>query len=250
VSTRVAVVDDATVIRESFRALMPELEVVGTYSRVDDLVTASPSVDLVILDLHLVNASQPDTRQGVAAVRAVVGAGYRVCVFSQEERAFVLAACFAAGACGIVSKSSATATAQQSFVEVADGSLVVPQPVIGLAEVLMRRDSLTILGDRQRQVLAGRARGLTYAELSKQLFLSESTLRGYWREVTLAVSQHLQHTTPSDIERVLGLGPGDLLEYWPHEAPPSPGAAPPPPGQRHREWWRLGRRRRGAQAHL
>lgn len=242
-STRVVVVDDATVIRESFTALMPQLRVVDTYPRVEELLAAAPEVDVVVLDLHLVNSAQPDTRQGVAAVRALVAEGYRVCVFSQEERPFVLAACFAAGASGIVSKSTSTAQAQQAFIEVADGSIVVPQAVIGIAEVLVRRDSLTILGERQRQVLAGRARGLTYAELSKQLYLSESTLRGYWREVTLAVSRHLQETTPADIERILGLGPGDLLEYWPDGASP-PGHATRQDAPVTRDWWRLGRRSR------
>ncbi len=215
---------------------MPRLVVVGTFPRVESLLTAAPTVDVVALDLHLANSTQPDTRQGIAAVRALVGAGYRVCVFSQEERPFVLAACFAAGASGIVSKSTSTACAEQGFIEVAEGSLVVPQSLISLAELLVRRDSLTILSDRQRQVLAGRARGLTYAERSERLYLSQSTLRGYWREVTFAVSRHLQETTPADIERTLGLGPGDLLEYWPDDRAPKAQA------RARREWWRLVKR--------
>lgn len=92
---------------------------------------------------------------------------------------------------------------------------MIPQGLIGLVEVLVRRNSLTILSERQRQVLAGRARGFTYAEMGEQLYLSESTLRGYWAAVTESVSTHLQHATPADIEHALGLGPGDLLEHRP-----------------------------------
>lgn len=230
------VVDDATVIRQSMPALLPAFDVVGAFPRVETLIAERPHADLVILDLHLVNSTQPSARQGVAAVRAVVEAGYRACVYSQEERRFVLAACLAAGATGIVSKSEPVEAAQAMFLDAMAGQIVVPQAIISLMELLVRRDCITILGERQRQVLAGRARGLTYAELSRTLFLSESTLRGHWRDLTLVIAQYLQATTPAEIENALGLGPGDLLDFW-------PGAtdAPPPAGSAgSRDWWRLG----------
>lgn len=228
------VVDDATVIRASMPALLPDFDVVGSFSRVETLIAEVPPADLVILDLHLVNSTQPSARQGVAAVRAVVGAGYRACVYSQEERRFVLAACLAAGATGIVSKSEPVEAAQAMFLDAMTGQVVVPQAIISLMELLVRRDCITILTERQRQVLAGRARGLTYGQLSRTLFLSESTLRGHWRDLTLVISQYLQATTPAEIENALGLGPGDLLDFWPGapEEPPADGATPP-------EWWRL-----------
>lgn len=230
----VAVVDDATVIRESLAVLMPELDVVGSFPSVEQLVRERPVVDLVILDLHLANAAQPDTRQGIAAVRAAVAAGYRVCVYSQEERRFVLAATIAAGARGVVSKSEGLAAAQEDFRSVAAGEVVIPQALIGLVEVLARRNSLTILSERQRQVLAGRARGFTYAELGEQLYLSESTLRGYWAAVTDTVSAYLQQVTPADIEHALGLGPGDLLEFWPAAEDAAASSRDSQP-----RWWQL-----------
>ena len=238
---RVAVVDDATVIRESFAVLMPQIEVVSTYPTVERLLTERPDADVVVLDLHLANSAQPDSRQGVAAVRAAVAAGYRVCAYSQEERRFVLAATLAAGARGVVSKAEPLGVAQEAFTAVAAGEVVIPQGLIGLVEVLVRRNSLTILSERQRQVLAGRARGFTYAEMGAQLYLSESTLRGYWAAVTESVSAHLQHATPADIEHALGLGPGDLLEHW-----PSPDDAVAQDSTASPRWWQLasgGRRR-------
>ncbi|MEO6998598.1 MAG: LuxR C-terminal-related transcriptional regulator, partial [Terracoccus sp.] len=202
---------------ESLPALMPEIDFVGSHTRVETLLQERPRADLVVLDLHLSNAAQPSARQGVAAVRAVAAAGYRLCVYSQEERRFVLAACMAAGATGIVSKSAPTTVAQSAFVDVAAGQVVVPQSVITVMELLVRRDCITILSERQRQVLAGRARGLTYSEISRELYLSESTLRGYWRDLTTTVASHLHQTTAAEIERALGLGPGDLLDFWPGE---------------------------------
>jgi DNA-binding NarL/FixJ family response regulator len=214
-AARFAMVDDATALRASIADLLPAMRFASVHRSVEELLGERPDADVVILDLHLTNALQPGASQGIAAVRQVIEAGYRVCVYTQEERRFVLAACLAAGALGVVSKASSLTEAEASFLAVAEGELVLPPAVTGLIEVLARRGALTILTPRQRDVLAGRARGLTYAELSRSLFLSESTLRGYWRDLTDMVSQYLQATSPGDIERALGLGPGDLIDLWP-----------------------------------
>lgn len=212
---RFSLVDDATVVRESLAWMLRDLAFVSTHARVEELLDVRPQADVVILDLQLTNAHQPDAVQGIAAIRAVVGAGYQVCVYTQEERRFVLAACLAAGATGVVSKSSPADKTSAAFRAVVAGELVVPPQVSGLIEVLVRRGKLSVLSQRQRDVLAGRARGLTYAQMSRSLHLSESTLRGYWRELTIVVSQYLQETSPGDIEHAMGLRPGDLLDYWP-----------------------------------
>ncbi|SCG62320.1 LuxR C-terminal-related transcriptional regulator [Micromonospora halophytica] len=226
----VAVVEDAALMRDSFSLLMPGLDVVAAVASVEELMDRRPVVDVVLLDLHLANLEQPDVRQGIAAVRALTGCGYRVCVYSQEERRFVLAACVAAGASGVVSKALPTDRAQQLFVEVASGGTVMPQSVVGILEVLVRRDCITLLSERQRQVLHGRARGLSYAQVARQLFVSESTLRGYWLDLTRSLSESLRSLTPSEIERALGLAPGDLLELWPADATDVKG------------WWRTARK--------
>ncbi|GMA24413.1 hypothetical protein GCM10025864_21720 [Luteimicrobium album] len=212
---RFSLVDDATAVRESLAVLMPGLTFVSTHQSVEDFLRSRPVADVVVLDLHLVNLRQPNASQGVAAIRDAVDAGYRVCVYTQEERRFVLAACLAAGATGVVSKSSTLSETAAAFLAVSRGELVAPPTVTGLIEVLVRRGRLTVLNRRQQEVLAGRARGLTYAELSRSLYLSESTLRGYWRDLSVVVSQHLQESSPGDIEHALGLGPGDLLDHWP-----------------------------------
>ena len=134
-------------------------------------------------------------------------------------RRFVLASCLAAGATGVVSKSSTLAETRTAFLAVSRGELVAPPSVTGLIEALVRRGRVTVLNKRQREVLAWRARGLTYAELSRTLYLSESTLRGYWRDLSGVVSSYLQDSSPGDIERALGLGPGDLVDHWPTRSP-------------------------------
>ncbi|MCX5391682.1 response regulator [Streptomyces sp. NBC_00094] len=228
----VAVVDDASLIRESFGLLMPGLDVVAAVATVEELVRRAPVADVVLLDLHLANLErQPDVRQGIAAIRTLTRHGYRVCVYSQEERRFVLAACVAAGAVGIVSKALPREQAERLFLDVAAGGTAVPQPVVGILEVLVRRDCITLLSERQRQILHGRARGLSYAQVARQLFVSETTLRGYWHDLTRSLSESLRSLTPGEIERALGLAPGDLLEFW------ADGT------DDRKEWWRIGRSR-------
>ena len=197
-------VDDATAMRASLSLLLPDLTFVSSHGSVEDLLTAMPEADVVILDLHLANTGQPDASQGTIAIRRIVEAGYRVCVYSQEERRFVLAACLAAGATGVVSKAASLAEAEAAFRAVAADEPVIPPDITGLIEVL-----------------AHRARGLTYAEMSRSMYLSESTLRGYWMELAQLVSQYLRETSPGDIEHALGLRPGDLLDLWPGRGPTS-----------------------------
>lgn len=226
----VAIVEDTSLIRESIGLLMSNLDVVAAVATVEELVRIRPAVDVVLLDLHLANLEQqPDVRQGIAAIRALTACGYRVCVYSQEERRYVLAACIAAGAAGIVSKALPSGRAEQLFLEVAGGGTVVPQSVVGILEVLVKRNCITLLGERQRQLLRGRARGLSYAQVAKQLYVSESTLRGYWHDLTISLSESLRSLTPGELEHALGLAPGDLLEYWPGES-----VGP-------QDWWRLAR---------
>ncbi|MBU2695860.1 MULTISPECIES: hypothetical protein [Pimelobacter] len=208
---RFAHVDDTTALRASLGLLLPDLDFVSAHPNVEDLLAKRPDADVVVLDLHLATAGQPEATQGPEAIRALVAAGYRVCVYTQEQRRFVLAACLAAGATGVVSKTETLEATAAAFRAVADGELVVPPAIAGLLEVLVRRGSLTVLSPRQRQVLAARARGLTFAEMSRTMYLAESTLRGYWIDLSRIVQEYLHETAAGDIERALGLGPGDLL---------------------------------------
>ncbi|MGI3779182.1 MAG: hypothetical protein ACRYG2_00245 [Janthinobacterium lividum] len=210
---RVVLVDDIAALRAALPVLLPDLDFVGVYADAEALLVERPVADLVLLDLRLANTSQPAAAQGLEVVRLVVGAGYRVCLYSQEERRFVLAACVAAGASGLVAKSHVVAETGRTIARVLAGEVVLPPVLVGLAEVLVRRGNLRLLSPRQRQLLAGRARGRTYAEIGAELHLSESTLRGYWADVCAVVATHLKTSSAADIEQAMGLAPGDLL--WP-----------------------------------
>ena len=214
---RVVLVDDIAALRAALPVLLPDLDFVAVHADAGSFLATRPDADLVLLDLKLANASQPDAAQGLELVQLVVAAGYRVCLYSQEERRFVLAACVAAGARGLVSKSDPVDVVAATIERVLAGEVVLPDGLAGLAEALVRRGNLRLLSPRQRELLAGRARGKTYAEIASELYLSESTLRGYWADLSAVVAEHLQSTSAADVEQALGLAPGDLL--WPRTAP-------------------------------
>lgn len=209
---RAVVIDDSTIVRFGMPLMHPELDIVAAYPDIEEFLVDEPPVDLVILDLRLSGGPAHGVRQGPTAIRAVRAAGYQVCLFTDERRRLVLAQCMRAGAQGVVHKSDSVDTAAAAFAVVAGGGTVITQSLIGLAEVLERRGGLPELTARQRQVLAGRARGESWAEIAAGLFITEGVAREHMAAVNAKFAAYLQGASPGDIERHLGLAPGDLLD--------------------------------------
>jgi DNA-binding NarL/FixJ family response regulator len=208
----VLVVDDSTVVRLGFPLIHPELDIIAVHASIEPIVAHRPQADLVVLDLRLSGAGASGVRQGPTAIRAVAALGYRICLYTDERRRLVLAQCLAAGAHGIVHKSDSVESASAAFLAVARGETVVTASLVGLAEVLDRRGALPELTDRQREVLAARARGERWADISRRLYITEGVAREHLLAVTAKFAAYLQSCQPADIERALGLAPGDLLD--------------------------------------
>ena len=101
---RLGVVDDHPAILRGILTLLvelcPEITETFTTSTVAGLLGVQRSLDVVVLDVRLADASDP-----AANVAAVVDAGLPVLLYTQEQRRGVLARCFRAGALGVVDKS-------------------------------------------------------------------------------------------------------------------------------------------------
>lgn len=208
---RVASIDDDTLIREGLRVLLPDLNVVGAYARVEDFLSARPDVDVVLVDLKLVGAAGPPTLQGMRGVEAVVQAGYRTIIYTNEQRRHVLAGCLAYGALGVVQKADPLTDLSDAVTTVAGGGVVITTALAGLVETFTRRGRMAHLPDRQAQVLQGRARGESYKSIAKRLFLSPKTVEGYMSDVSKQFADYLADHSEADLELMLGIGPGDLL---------------------------------------
>ena len=213
---RVVVVDDSSLTREAFGVVYPALEVVGSYGSVNEVLAVKPGADLIVLDLMLSPTIEECTLQGPKAITELTNRGYRVCVYTDERRLLVLAQCFSAGARGLVRKVDKLADNQAAFLKVIAGQIVVPHSMVGLAELMNRRRSLPELTSRQTEVLAGRARGEAWGVLARRLGISAKTAQDHFDAVMSKMVLFLQETglTPgssaADVERALGLSPGDL----------------------------------------
>ncbi|MDR2567511.1 MAG: LuxR C-terminal-related transcriptional regulator [Bifidobacteriaceae bacterium] len=211
-----AVVDDESLTRSTFRVAYPMLDVVGEYATVEALLAAKPRADIVVLDLLLSRTLDEDAFQGPRAIKRLTNEGYRVCIHTDERRNLVLAQCFAAGAVGLARKSDSLEDNAAAFLRVAAGHLVVPSQMLELAQMLNRRRQLPELTPRQAEVLGARARGEPWGALARRLGISRETAEGHLRAVNAKMAKFLVEAAidpalaPADVERALGLAPGDL----------------------------------------
>lgn len=211
---RIALIDDLPVVREGFALLHPSLEVVAALATVEDLVATFPSleeVDLVVLDLHLRTTGGGET-QGLEAISSAASLGVPVCLYTGEQRRLVVARCLQQGANGVVHKQDTPQDATQAFRTVAGGGTYFSPSIAGLAEVLDRRGGLPDLTERQREVLAGRARGEPWKTIARRLDISQGVAREHMSTVAAKFAEYLRDSSPADLERALGLSPGDLLD--------------------------------------
>jgi len=209
---RVVVIDDSTVIRGGFATVHPGLEVVATYASVEEFEAAPVPCEVVVLDLLLRGPRGSNVKQGRTAIRALRARGLPVCLYTDERRAIVLALCLRAGAHGVVHKSDPPEVAVRAIRDVRDGTVVVTQSLIGLTELLDRRGARLELSPRQREVISARARGRHWADIGAELYITEDTAREHYRAACAKLRSYLRHTSPGDIERAVGLAPGDVLD--------------------------------------
>ena len=209
-------VDDDTLIREGVARLLVGLNVVATYARVEALLEARPEADVVLLDLSIPAAAvagpPANVLQGVRGVAAVAQAGYRVLIYTNERRREVLAGCLAAGANGVVHKSEPLPVVVEAARQVAAGRVVITTALTGLAEAITRRGTMAPLPPRQGEVLRARARGESFKHIGARLHIAPKTAEEYMSEVTQRFAEYLRHHSAADLERHLGVGPGDLLD--------------------------------------
>ena len=205
--------DDDTAIRTGLPLLIPELEFVGVYASTEALLLERREAQVVLLDLHLHGTGAAGVNQGALAVRSVVEAGYPVCIYTNERRRHVLVGALAAGARGVVHKAEPLAAVTQALTAVIAGEIVITQALVGLAELAERRHALPTLTERQRQVLSARARGESFRSIGDRFFISKKVAEEHMAVVNSKFAEYVRDHSPADLERLLGLESGDLIEW-------------------------------------
>ena len=209
----VILVDAETITRLGLPLLLKGVNFVGVFDCTEQLVEEHPPAEVVVVDVLLGGAGGRQVRQRSDAVRSLAEAGYRVCVYTAERGRHVLVGCLSAGASAIVHKSEPLGALETAIHEVAADHVTITQSLIGLAELAERRLALPSLTDRQRNILSARARGEKFESIGRRLYISKKVAEEHWSVVAHKFADFLQDHSPADLERLLGLEPGDLMDW-------------------------------------
>jgi DNA-binding NarL/FixJ family response regulator len=186
VPVRVVIVDDHAIFRTGLKAdLDPSaILVVGEAGDVDSAIRTIHEVrpDVVLLDVHL-----PGGRGGggaeVATACQDLDPVVRFLAISVSDAAEDVVAVIRAGARGYVTKTISGADVSDAVQRVAGGDAVFSPRLAGFvldafgtADVAVRDEELDLLSARELEVMRLIARGYTYKEAARELFISVRTV--------------------------------------------------------------------------
>ncbi|WP_040653426.1 response regulator [Ruania albidiflava] len=185
---RVLVVDDQSMIRAGFAALLDaqqDIVVVGTADDglgITDVVRRTQP-DVVLMDIRMPKVNGLDATR---AIFAMPGEGPKVIMLTTFDADEYVFTALRVGASGFLLKDSPPEELVQAVRVVADGEALLSPKVTRalIADYAARpqppaKDSvrLGVLTEREREVMVRVARGRSNAEISEDLFVAEQTIK-------------------------------------------------------------------------
>ncbi|CAM3557361.1 response regulator transcription factor [Occultella aeris] len=191
---RVLIADDQELMRHALEAVIgvqDDQEVVGSVGSGEDAVRTAleTNVDVVLMDIRM---GQLDGIAACAEIRRH-RPQCRVLILTTFDLDEYLFRSVAAGASGFLTKDTPSADVAAAVREVHAGrSMVSPRATRALIDRIARvaPDAAGVaaaLTDRERDVLALLARGFSNAEIARELFVAESTVKSHIGSLTRKV---------------------------------------------------------------
>ncbi|WP_007516809.1 response regulator [Pseudofrankia saprophytica] len=174
----VLVADDHPVVRSGLVGMLasqPGLRIVGTAADGEQAVAQTGELlpDVVLMDLRMPRLD------GVAAIERISASHPRVAVLvltTYDGDADIVRA-VAAGAAGYLLKDAPLDTLAEAIRAAARGETVLAPPVAARLASRLRAPEPVTLTRRETEVLAAVARGGTNAEIARELFIGEATVK-------------------------------------------------------------------------
>ncbi|WP_026555796.1 LuxR C-terminal-related transcriptional regulator [Arthrobacter sp. 35W] len=202
---RIVVVDDHAIFRSGLKAdLGAGIDVLGEAGTVEEAIAAVTALrpDVVLLDVHLPGGRGGGGREVIAGCAALL-ASTRFLALSVSDAAEDVVSVIRAGARGYVTKSISGEGITDAIRRVAGGDAVFSPRLAGFvldafgtAEVAVE-DELDRLSARELEVMRLIARGYSYKEVAKELFISVKTVETH----VSAVLRKLQLSSRHELTR-------------------------------------------------
>ncbi|MFS0717504.1 LuxR C-terminal-related transcriptional regulator [Arthrobacter phoenicis] len=205
-ATRVVIVDDHAIFRSGLKAdLDAGIAVVGEAATVEEAVRVIGEArpDVVLLDVHLPGGTGGGGRDVLAGCAALLGTT-RFLALSVSDAAEDVVSVIRAGARGYVTKSISGAEISNAVRRVAGGDAVFSPRLAGFvldafgtSPSDIADDELDRLSARELEVMRLIARGYSYKEVAKELFISIKTVETH----VSAVLRKLQLSSRHELTR-------------------------------------------------
>jgi DNA-binding NarL/FixJ family response regulator len=187
-SIRVLLADDQAMVRAGFRMVLesePDIEVAGEAADGANAVAQARELapDVVLMDVQM------PVMDGLAATRQIAGLpdgdAIRVLILTTFERDEYIFEALRAGASGFLLKNASPEDLIEAVRIVADGnSLLAPTVTRRVIEEFVKAPAaapvpfdITMLTDRELEVLRLLARGRSNAEIANELYVGEATVK-------------------------------------------------------------------------